>query len=72
MQHANPAQFTAVRTGLRAKALAMLIDRRPFRRGGPDWEYRTITAWMYLQMAMGIPSIHRTRTPPPVTVGGLT
>ena len=72
MKHADPTQFVAVRTGYRAKALAMLVERRPFRRGGADWEYRTITAWRYLQMAMGIPSIHQTRTPPPVTVGGLT
>ena len=58
-------------TGYRGRALALLIERRPFNRGSLDWQYRTDAAWKYLQMAMGKPSMAWTNTPPRVTVGGL-
>lgn len=56
-------------TGYRAKALALLIERRPFRRDSLNWQMRTNAAWVYLQMAMGKPAKAWTDTPPRVTVG---
>ena len=67
MMH-DQAQFKRP-TGYRGMALTQLMDRRPFKRGSADWEYRTIAAWVYLQMAMGRASCDWTRTPPRVTVG---
>lgn len=63
----SQAQFRKP-TGYRGKALALLIERRPFNRGSLDWQYRTDAAWKYLQMAMGKPSMAWTNTPPRVTV----
>lgn len=67
MMH-HQSQFSRP-AGYRGKALALLIERRPYRHGSLDWQYRTIAAWTYLQMAMGKPSMLWTRTPPRVTVG---
>ena len=67
MMH-DQAQFRTL-DRLRGLALRELIARRPFKRGGMDWEQHTVAAWTYLQMAMGKPAMDWTRTPPRVTVG---
>lgn len=52
---------------MREKALDMLKSRRAFT-SPLDRDWRTRTAWTYLQMSMGKPSCEWTATPPPVTV----
>ena len=56
----------------RKTALELLIERRPFGEGSPDYRYRTIAAWKHLQNAMGKAPMHWTSTPPPVTIRGTT
>lgn len=51
----------------RATALELLKARRPFPKGSPDYEYRTVAAWKHLQWAMGKPVNQWTDTPPKVS-----
>ena len=52
-------QAIPARPALKARALACLIDRRPFPKGSPDWDWRTEAATAYMLMAMNIPAAAR-------------
>lgn len=68
-QHVRVSPKTT-REHYRGLALDALKGRRPFPSGSHEADWRTQTAWTYLQMAMGKPSNDWTITPPRVTTGG--
>lgn len=41
----------------RESALALLRERKQFRKGSLDWEYRTRSARTLIRLAMKIPAI---------------
>lgn len=46
------------------RALALLMDRRAFPVGSPDWNWRTTAAWKLDQMHRGVPACDWTNEPP--------